>query len=117
MFRIHFYIKKKKRRRRRASFLIQILTQLIVCSWKNISINDVYQLLSLLRQSVVKLPRRYYSSLPKCVIYLPFSSTARTHAPLASNSSTTIFKPLRAAIWRGLQNKTSKLKFRLKYSF
>ena len=35
--------------------------------------------------------------------HLPFSSTARTQAPLASSSLTTTFKPLRAATWRGLK--------------
>lgn len=36
--------------------------------------------------------------------HLPFSSTARTQAPLASSSLTTTFKPLRAATWRGLKS-------------
>lgn len=37
----------------------------------------------------------------------PFSSTARTQAPLASSSSTTAFRPLRAATCRGLRKNTN----------
>lgn len=38
----------------------------------------------------------------------PFSSTASTQAPLANNSSTTTFKPFRAATWRGLKGDSSQ---------
>ena len=41
--------------------------------------------------------------------HLPFSSTASTQAPLASSSSTTTFKPLRAATWRGLKKRQHRV--------
>ena len=41
--------------------------------------------------------------------HLPFSSTASKQAPLASSSSTTTFKPLRAATWRGLKKRQHRV--------
>lgn len=52
------------------------------------------------------LQRHSIGKVTVVIIYFfhsPFSSTARTQAPLASSSSTTTFKPLRAATWRGLK--------------